>query len=71
MVINIAGNNWLSTNIPEVFYDDSSFIDWVNGLSDIDILNLRMNVSGLRESFEDLRKDPPTSCSVLNRLITL
>ena len=39
---------WLITNVPQILYSRYRWKSWLDDLSAYDILNLRMNISGIR-----------------------
>ena len=50
MLLNILviKYRWLITNVSEILHSRYSWKSWLDGLSAYDILNLRMNISGIR-----------------------
>ena len=42
--------NWLITNVPQVLHSPYDFDCWLNGLSSYDLMNFRMNISGIEQS---------------------
>ena len=39
---------WLITNVPEILHSRHNWKFWLEGLSPLDVMNLKMNVSGFR-----------------------
>ena len=41
---------WLITNVPQILHSDPLWKSWFDNLSEYDILNLKMNISGIKYS---------------------
>ena len=41
---------WIITNVPQILHSDPFWKSWLNNLSENDILNLKMNISGMKYS---------------------
>lgn len=48
--ILLTRHRWLITNVPQVLHFQHSWELWFNGLSSLDIVNLRMNITGIEYS---------------------
>ena len=70
---------WLITDVPEILHSCYSWEFWLDNLSEYDILNLKMNVSGIKHSrdmiideydnYDPCSKEFDCLCKIHGRLI--
>ena len=58
-VLNVLSSEckWMADNYPQVLLGENLWRSWFNNLSEYDILNLKMNRSGIEESKDFMSKE--------------
>ena len=83
MLLNVllAKYGWVITNVPQILHSRPLWKSWFNNLSEYDISNLRMNVSGIKhsrgmlvdeyDSYDPRSEEFECLCKIHGRLIEL